>query len=96
MMTSRRLFSSSYCPALNIPYDILKEHIAYIHLKNGKMEDDIVYTAISDGAVNIDGVIRRSTHNQYKGWYTLEPHCSQEEIEQWLIRDMQYVKEIMK
>lgn len=75
-------------------YDVLKDDIAYIHLKNGKMEEDIVYTSIVDGAVNIDGVVKRSIADQYSGFYTLEPHCPQEQIEQWLIRDIQYVKEI--
>ena len=36
--------------------------------------EDIYYPVVSDGAVNIDGLIRRLKRDGYNGFYTLEPH----------------------
>lgn len=35
---------------------------------------DIYYPVASDGAVNVDGLVRRLIHDGYQGYCTLEPH----------------------
>lgn len=80
-------------------YEILKDLIAYVHIKNGCVfrpefghrpecrgghmtgtlaGNDIYYPVAGDGAVNIDGLMRRLREDGYDGWYTLEPHTTPE------------------
>ena len=53
----------------------------------------IGYTAIADGAVNADGVLRRLAHDGYSGYVTLEPHVPPARAEELYRRDVPYVRE---
>jgi len=75
-------------------YEVLREYIAYVHVKNGcrfilgvhpeyakgtpfappNDPNNIFYTPIPDGAVNIEGFIDRLKRDRYGGFCTLEPH----------------------
>lgn len=78
-------------------YNVLKDYIAYIHLKNGSnAKEGIKYSNIRSGAVNIPGVICKSMEDAYDGYYTIEPHCSIDNIEKWLESDINYIKNIVK
>lgn len=94
-------------------YDILKEYIGYVHLKNGcifRVEsghieqsrgtvfggvyepNEIYYPVLSEGAVNIDGLLRRLQKDGYDGYCTLEPHTTPENIETYYERDTAYLR----
>lgn len=93
-------------------YELLKEHIAYIHVKNGCVFDkdrghierfrgqkmtgtlegkEIYYTPTTQGAVNMDGVIRRAKADGYDGFYNVEPHCPVDDVEMFLKQDLEYL-----
>jgi len=64
-------------------YETLKSRMRYCHLKNGlratndgppKSLEQLVYTPILDGGVNIQGIVRRLCEDGYSGLLVLEPH----------------------
>jgi sugar phosphate isomerase/epimerase len=77
-------------------YELLKDHIAYIHLKNGcryipeihreygkggpfappNDAASIFYPTIQYGDVNIEGLLDRLQQDGYRGFCTLEPHVT--------------------
>jgi sugar phosphate isomerase/epimerase len=94
-------------------YEILKDYIAYIHIKNGCIYHpdfghrpeclgghmtgkltgyDIYYPVANDGAVNIDGLMRRLREDGYDGWYTLEPHTTPEIALDYYRRETEFVR----
>ncbi len=93
-------------------YDLLKEYVAYVHIKNGCIynpgaghgsdsrggvftgehaPDHIYYPGISEGAVNIDGLLRRLESDGYDGYCTLEPHTIPANVERYWQADLAYL-----
>jgi sugar phosphate isomerase/epimerase len=56
----------------------------------------IAYTALPDGVVNVDGVLRRLARDGYAGYVTLEPHVPAEQAEAYYRIDVPYVQELMR
>jgi sugar phosphate isomerase/epimerase len=96
-------------------YEIIKDHIRYVHLKGGchydptalpedhkggtlRGSDDryIAYTALPDGVVNVDGVLRRLARDGYAGYVTLEPHVPAELAETYYRIDVPYVRDLLR
>jgi len=54
-------------------YDLLKDHIAYVHIKDARMEDGkVVPAGMGDG--NVEYVLKNLFDNGYQGYLSLEPH----------------------
>lgn len=54
-------------------YDQLKEHIAYLHIKDACMEDGrVVPAGAGDG--NVEEILKRLFDSGYDGFLSLEPH----------------------
>lgn len=56
----------------------------------------IGYTTISDGVVNVDGVLRRLADDGYDGFVTLEPHVPPEQAMASYRADVSYVRERLR
>jgi len=92
-------------------YEVLKDYIAYVHVKNGCLYDArfydscgkgsemsgmlkgraIYYPPVSQGAVNIDGLMIRLKQDGYKGYCTLEPHISTDKVESYYAQETAYL-----
>ena len=54
-------------------YDLLKDYIAYMHIKDARMEDgQVVPAGMGDG--NVPYVLKNLFENGYQGFLSLEPH----------------------
>ncbi len=54
-------------------YELLKDYIAYMHIKDARMEDEkVVPAGMGDG--NVEYVLRALFENGYDGYLSLEPH----------------------
>lgn len=78
-------------------YEILKDRIGYVHIKNGCRDPErgrfsIRYTSIEDGAVNIAALLSRLQRDGYEGYCVIEPHCPPEEVREYLKLDMNWLK----
>jgi sugar phosphate isomerase/epimerase len=93
-------------------YDVLKEHIAYVHIKNGCIfnpkihsEDSkghemsgtntgkhIYYPTVANGAVNIDGLLKRLQLDGYEGFCTIEPHTIPRLVEAYYEEEITYLR----
>jgi sugar phosphate isomerase/epimerase len=62
----------------------------------GSEDRFIGYTAIPDGAVNADGVLRRLARDGYTGFVTLEPHVPAEQALDYYRIDVPYVQERLR
>lgn len=65
-------------------------------LMRGSADRYIGYTAIPDGVVNADGVLRRLAQDGYGGYVTLEPHVPAEQALDYYRIDVPYVQERMR
>lgn len=95
-------------------YDVLKEYVAYVHIKNGcvfnpaahskearggtfappKESNFIFYSPVTDGAVNIEGLLRSLKKDGYSGFCTLEPHVrSFEKLMEYYQIEIEYLHE---
>ena len=54
-------------------HDLLKEYVAYYHIKDARLDDKKVVPA-GHGDGNIPEIIERITSNGYNGFLSLEPH----------------------
>lgn len=93
-------------------YNLLKEHIAYVHIKNGciyspnsghsekskggpmtgKLAPNyIYYPYLSEGAVNMDGLLLTLQRDGYNGYCVLEPHTVAENAENYFKNEIQYL-----
>ncbi len=102
------------CEGFPYSYNLLKDYIAYVHIKNGCIFDKsmhdgldgkgtpmsgiftgntIFYPQISDGAVNIGGLIMRLKDDRYEGFVTLEPHVSPQSVDKYYESEIKYLKE---
>ena len=54
--------------------------------------DFIYYPTIQNGAVNIDGLVKRLTEDGYKGNYILEPHTIPENAKKYYSEDIEFLK----
>ena len=54
-------------------HDLLKNHVAYYHIKDARLDDKKVVPA-GHGDGNIPEIIERITNNGYNGFLSLEPH----------------------
>jgi len=52
----------------------------------------IYYPYAGDGAVNIDGLLRRLKHDGYDGYCVLEPHTAPKFAEDYYENDLEYLK----
>lgn len=94
-------------------YEVLKKHIAYVHLKNGCIysereghceqskggtmtghfaPNNIYYSYIEDGALNIDGLLMRLKRDGYDGYCVFEPHTTPDLAEAYYNHDIEYIK----
>lgn len=54
-------------------YELLKDHIGYMHIKDARMEDgSVVPAGAGDG--NVEYVLKQLFDNGYEGYVSLEPH----------------------
>ena len=55
--------------------------------------NDIYYPYASDGAVNIDGLLRRLEKDGYTGFCTMEPHTTPEKCLDFYREETAYLRE---
>lgn len=56
-------------------YELLKDHIAYIHVKDALWKNGAVVPAgLGDG--NVEAILRKLMQNGYQGFLSLEPHLN--------------------
>ena len=58
----------------------------------GVPDAHIGYVPIADGAVNVDGLLQRLAHDNYRGFVTLEPHVPPAEAEAYYQAEVPYVR----
>jgi sugar phosphate isomerase/epimerase len=58
----------------------------------GQPDAHVGYVPIADGAVNVDGLLRRLAGDGYRGFVTLEPHVPPAEAEAYYRAEVPYVK----
>lgn len=96
-------------------YDLLKEFIVHVHIKNGciyrpqfghketcrgeemtgKLRGEcIYYPTVSDGAVNVGGIIRRLQKDGYDGFCILEPHVALERYREYYKVETDYMRQM--
>ncbi len=101
------------CEGFPYAYEVLKEHIAYVHIKNGCLHKEsfgrneeskgspmggyhkggfIYYPTISEGAVNIDGLLMRLKADGYDGLCTLEPHTQPNNVGAYYASEVGYLR----
>ncbi len=61
-------------------YEMLKDHIAYIHIKDCKWGGGVVPAGQGDG--NIEAILKKAYDGGYNGFLSLEPHLFTYEIPQ--------------
>lgn len=54
-------------------YKVLKDYIAYMHIKDARLEDDKVVPA-GEGDGNIPYIVEQLLNNGYDGFFSMEPH----------------------
>jgi sugar phosphate isomerase/epimerase len=59
-------------------YEMLKEHIEYIHIKDCKKGGGVVPAGEGDG--NIKEILTRLNDAGYKGFLSIEPHLTKYEL----------------
>lgn len=58
-------------------WSAVKDHVAYVHIKDGRMEDGkMTYTWPGDGEGHVKDVLRELTERGYKGAVSIEPHLA--------------------
>jgi len=97
--------------AFPFAYEMLREHIAHVHVKNGCQfrsevhqklakggnfappndSKHIYYPPLSDGAVNIEGFLKRLKEDGYEGFCTLEPHVEGSMIVEYYDSETRYM-----
>jgi len=57
-------------------YSHIKEHIAYVHIKDGLVDDDgkTVYTYPGEGKGDVEKIARDLIESGYDGGFSIEPH----------------------
>jgi len=106
-------FFQANVEAFPFAYEILREHIAHVHVKNGcqfrpevhqKLAEGgnfappndgkhIYYPPVPDGAINIEGFLKRLKEDGYGGFCTLEPHVEGSMIMEYYDIETRYMIE---
>ncbi|MCL1859107.1 MAG: sugar phosphate isomerase/epimerase [Oscillospiraceae bacterium] len=86
------------CDGFPDAYEILKDYIGYVHLKNARRQPNgFCYVPIPDGAVNISGLVSRIIEDRsYDGLCSLEPHVPPELVEAYYSRESEYLYNLLK
>lgn len=79
-----------YDPYNEIPYpdgyDIIKNYMAYFHLKDAKrIGDKVEATIIGEGDVNIKGQLKSLIDDNYEGYVVLETHYRKDKLSEELL-----------
>jgi len=93
--------------AFPFAYEMLKEHIAYIHAKDSTKYDeslyglregvlhrkiDVICVPLGDGALNWERLSKRLRDDKYDGFIVIEPNVIPEELDYTFSRGVQYLK----
>jgi sugar phosphate isomerase/epimerase len=89
-------------------YEVLKDYIVYVHLKDGTRYDASLYgpemqrytdhsgeyvcLPVGQGAINYTGILARLAANSYDGFVTLEPHVESDRIEKTYEQTLEYLR----
>lgn len=89
-------------------YELLKSHIGYVHVKDVQQlksdkpdplwkvytdyNDQYITCAMGAGAVNWNGLLRQLQHDNYGGYYCLEPHGAAAQREASWLQAVQYLR----
>ncbi len=57
-------------------YENIKHLVKHLHIKDVKVGNKKVYVPLGEGQLNWKGQIRALIQDDYKGYYTIETHCS--------------------
>jgi len=91
-----------------LAYEVLKDYIVYVHLKDGACYDprlhsqelqrysdhsgEYVCLPVGQGAVNYEGILARLAADGYDGFVTLEPHVEPARIDTTYEQTMAYLR----
>jgi len=91
-----------------LAYEVLKDYIAYVHLKDGTLYAPRLYSQelqrysdhsgeyiclpVGQGAINYAGILARLAADGYDGFVTLEPHVEPARIETTYEQTMAYLR----
>lgn len=91
-------YYQAQCDGYPDAYEILRDHIGYVHLKNAcGRHYEFKYVQIPDGAVNIGGLLTRLIEDgSYDGLCSLEPHVRAEEVEEYYSRESTWLFDFLK
>jgi len=65
-----------YKDALEFYYKV-SDHIAYVHIKDGRMDGDTpIYTFPGEGACRVQEILNQMRKNGYDGGFSIEPHIA--------------------
>jgi sugar phosphate isomerase/epimerase len=89
-------------------YELLKDYIVYVHLKDGTRYDPSLYSkqmlrftdhsgeyvclSLGQGAINYQGFLTRLLANGYTGFVTLEPHVEPARMEETYQQTLAYLR----
>jgi len=89
-------------------YELLKDHIVYVHLKDGARYDPRLYSnqmlrftdhsgeyvclPVGQGGINIQGLLTRLLADGYTGFVTLEPHVESTRMEETIQQTLAYLR----
>jgi sugar phosphate isomerase/epimerase len=89
-------------------YDILKDYVAYVHLKDGARYDDsrhgerllrftdhsgeYVCLPLGQGAINYHGLLTQLEKDGYNGYLALEPHVEAERVGETYQQTLSYLE----
>jgi sugar phosphate isomerase/epimerase len=60
-------------------YDHVKDHVAYIHIKDGYIDEEkgkMVFTHAGEGNGDVKKIVKHALDNGYDGGISMEPHLA--------------------
>jgi sugar phosphate isomerase/epimerase len=90
-------------------YEVLKDWIGYVHLKDGARYDhsrhagmlrytdhsgEYVCLPLGQGAINTEGLLGRLTADGYSGYFVLEPHVEEARVADTYVQSQAYVNSL--